>query len=328
MSTSSPRLGIGLPDEREEPYFQTGRNRDLGWDAGVFANAENSQTVNIGGGNLGWDADATDSETGVLFWSENVAVANWSTPFKAIIEGPASVELTDGEVLFYVAPRLMRADTVVELFRSNRVFLEGTRIHDLRWFAVRVGTTIYFQNGLSLKDEDIGLVFGGGLFNPSVTVPHDHKDALKIEPPSAGVSVLDVQATSPDLKRVFVYRNGFLQSDPDDYSISLATGLVTLVVPTLIASERFIILRECQDAINPTTTHDHLPPLVLNPIPLTTLLDMLVSDPLLNGLELFRNGLVQAEPDDFSLDTVTGFVTLVQPTVLGEKFLANRRINI
>jgi len=328
VSTPSPRLGIGLPDEREEPYYQTGRNRDLGWDAGVFANAENSQMAYIGGGNLGWDADATDVDTGVLFWSENIQITSWTTPFKATLEGPASVELQDGEVLFYVMPRLMRANTPVQLYRSNRVFLEGTRIHDLRWFAVRVGTTVYFQNGLSLKDEDIGLVFGGGLFNPSLTVPHTHKDALKIEPPSAGVSVLDAQSTSPDLKRVHVYRNGFLQSAPDDYSVSLASGLITLVTPTVSASERFIILRECQDAVNPTTTHDHLTPLVINPLPAAVLLDMLVTDPVLDGIDLFRNGLIQAEPDDYSLATGTGFVTLVQPTVAGEKFVALRRINI
>jgi hypothetical protein len=328
VSTPSPRLGIGLPDEREEPYYQTGRNRDIAWDAGVFANAENSQMVLLGGGNLGWDADATDPDTGILFWSENVEITSWTTPFKAIIEGPASVELQDGEVLFYVMPRLMRQNTVVQLYRSNRVFLEGTRIHDLRWFCVRVGTTIYFQNGLSLKDEDLGLVFGGGLFSPSLTVPHEHKDALKIEPPSAGIGTLDVLATAPDLKRVQLYRNGFLQSDPDDYSISLATGIITLVTPTVSSSERFIVLRECQDTVSPTTTHDHLPPLIINPIPVTTLLDMLVSSPTLDAVDLYRNGLIQAEPDDYSLDPGTGFVTLVQPTVLGEKFLALRRINI
>ena len=328
MSTLTPRLGIGVPDEREEPYFQVGRNRDFAWDAGIYANAENSQLLFARGGNLGWDADASDPNTGVRFWSEDILITAWTLPFKATIAGPASVELQDGEVLFFIMPRLMRADTPIQLYRSNRVFLEGTKIHDLRWFAVRVGTTIYFQNGLSLKDEDIGLVFGGGLFNPSITVPHTHKDALKIEPPAPAVSVLDAQATAPDLKRVHVYRNGLLQANPDDYTVSLASGLITLVVPTVSATERFIILRECQDTVNPTTTHDHLTPLKIDPLPASALLDMLVTAPTLAAVDLFRNGVLQAEPDDYSLDINTGFVTLVSPTVAAERFVALRRINI
>lgn len=323
MSFITPRLSVGIPDEREEPYYQTARNRDLAWDGGIFANAENSQLMFASSAHLGWDAG-----TNTLFWAADVQVTSWTTPFKAVIPGPASVELQDGQVLFFLMPRLMKQNTEVQLYRANRVFLEGTRLYDLRWFAIRLGDTVYFQNGLSLKSGDVGLVFGGGLFNPSITLPHTHKDALKIEPISAGVVNLDVQATAPDLKRVHLYRNGFLQSVGDDYTINLATGIVTLTVATVSGSERFIALRECVDTINPTTTHDHLTPLVINPLPATALLDMLVTDPILQGVDLFRGGLLQSEPDDYTLDPITGFVTLVVPTVAGERFVALRRINI
>ena len=324
----SPNLQIPLPREFEEPYFQTARNRDLGWDAGVFANAENSQLQFVDGGVVGWDADASSPEKGILFWGETIGVTSFTTPFQAQIAGPASVELTNGEVLYFVMPRKMRKNTPVQLIRANRIFFEGTRLHDLRLFAARVGTTIYFYNGLSLQDGEQGQVFGGGLINLSIFPPHQHKPALKIEPPAPAVAVLDAQATAPALIRVRVYRNGFLQSNPDDYSIDLITGLITLVVPTVNSSERFLIFRECQDAIAVATSHRHLPALKIEPLPASALLDVLVTAPILEKIELHRNGAVQSEPDDYSLDINTGFVTLVAPTVGLERFLVFREINI
>lgn len=328
MPDLSPRNNVPLPTEFEEPYFQTARERDLAWDAGLLAESENSQLQFHDGGIIGWDSDATNATTGVLFWGDTINVSSYTTPFFAQIAGPASVELTDGEVLYFQMPRNMRADTTVQLVRANRIFFEGTRLHDLRLFAKRKGTTLYFYNGLSLQDEEQGQLFGGGLQNTSIFPPHQHKDVLKIEPPAAGVSVLDVQATAPDLVRVHIYRGGQRLAEPDDYSISLATGLVTLVVPTVAAGERFLIDRECQDPAAAATSHRHLVPLKIEPLPGTTLLDALVTAPLLERIQLYRGGFRMAEPDDYSLDINTGFITLVAPTVAGERFVIDREVNI
>ena len=325
MADPSPRTGVGLPSEFEEPYFRTGRNRDLAWDEMIFANAENSQLQFLSTGTVAWDAGGAPPN-GVLGWTEEIQVTAFTTPFKAIIEGGVSVELADGEVLFFIMPRNMRANTPVTIYRANRIFLEGERLPSLRLFAARVGDVIYFYNGASLKDGQQGMVFGGGLFPTTLTPLHLHEPVLKIEP-GVGIVNLDVLKTAPDLFRVDLFRNGKLQSAPDDYTINLATGIITLVVPT-VASERFLVWRECRDAVGPLTDHEHLAPLILNPAPAVGLIDILLTDPFYQDAAIFRNGDLQSEPADYTLDTATGFATLVVPTVVGERFTILRRKNV
>lgn len=325
MPDLTPRLNVATPSEFEEPYFDSARSETLAWDAGVYANAENSQLQFMGGGTIGWDKDGASSVSGVLFWSEDIHVTAFTDPFEAVISGPASVELQEGEVLYFIMPRLMKADTPVQLYRSNRIFLEGTRLHDLRLFAARYEDVLYLYNGLSLKDGDQGELFSGGLLKPSGPALHTHHDPLVIDPGAIGVTNLDMLLTSPDLSRVDLYRNGFLQSEPADYSLNLATGIVTLVNPTTAIDERFIALRYCNDFVATGLDHLHLPPLVIEPAPAAFLLDMLISDPLVDGVDLFRNGQLLAEPGDYTYDSGTGFVTLVVPTIASERFVALRR---
>ena len=321
---SSPRLNIPLPSPFEEPYYQTGRDRDLAWDAGMHANAESSQLQFLSTGVVGWDKDGAPPNAGSLFWTEDIEVTAFSTPFKAVIAGGVSVELQDGEVLFFTMPRMLRDNLEVTLYRANRIFVENTRAYDLRLFAARVGDTIYFQNGASLLSPQQGMVFGGGLF-PSVAVPfHEHEDVLVIEPPGV-TSLLDTLMTSPDLLRVDIFRNGQLLAEPADYSMNYTSGIATLVVPS-VPAERFVIWRETRDAVSVTPTHQHLAPLVLNPAPATAVLDMLATSPVLDSVDLFRNGLLLSEPGDYSLVPATGFVTLVVPTVASERFVALRRV--
>lgn len=324
MPDSSPRMDIPLPTEFEEPYYETGRDRDLAWDAGLHANSENSQLQFMSTGVVGWDKSAAPPDAGVLFWTEDIEVSAFFTPFKAVIPGGVSAELQDGEILFFTMPRLMRSNQNVTLYRANRIFLEGTKIHNLRLFAARVGDTIYFQNGASLIDDQQGVVFGGGLF-PTTLIPfHAHEDVLIIEPGS-GVVLLDTLMTAPDLVQVHIHRNGQLLAEPADFGMNYATGIATLVVPT-VASERFVIWRETRDSVSVTPTHQHLAPLVINPAPATALLDMLATTPALDAVDLFRNGLLASEPGDYTLVPATGFVTLVVPTVASETFTALRRL--
>lgn len=328
MAEITPRNQFSYPSEFEEPYFESAKSNALATDAGIFANAENSQLQFLSSGIVGWDADGISPTTGLLFWSDVIYITSYSTPFRAFINGPASVELQDGEVLFFQMPRLMNQDTEVEIFRANRIFLLNQRLHDLRLFAARFGTTVYFYNGKSLKDGDVGALFGGGLVSVSLVPPHQHMTALVIEPPTAGVTMLDVQETSPDLVRIQLFRNGALQAEPDDYTLNLATGIVTLVVATISSTERFVVHREIRDTSVLTTTHAHLTELIITPPPATVMLDMLVTSPTLQDVELFRNGQLLARPADYTLDFTTGFVTLVLASAPADRFQAFRRINI
>lgn len=328
MPEITPRHKVTTPSEFEEPYFESAQAESLAWDAATYANAENSQLQFLRGGLVGWDADGGgDPNNGVLFWTEDIHVTAFTDPFEAIITGPASIELQETEVLYFVMPRLMKADTPVQLIRSNRIFLEGTRLHDLRLFAARLNNNLYFYNGKSLKDGDQGLLFEGGLINLATTPLHTHHPALILEPGAIGISLLDMGMTSPDLDRVELYRNGMLLTEPGDYSLNLGTGIVTLVDATENTQERFIALRTCIDTVASSLDHDHLAPLVIEPLPAVSMLDILVTAPLLDQLDLHRNGMLLAEPGDYSLDTGTGFVTLVDQTVAGERFVALRRTN-
>jgi hypothetical protein len=328
MAELTPRNEWTYPSEFEEPYFAPAQDNAIAVDAGVYANAENSQLQFLSVGVVGWDKDGISPTTGLLFWSDVIQITGWSTPFKAFIAGPASVELDDGEVLFFLMPRLLAQDTQVEIYRANRIFLLNQRLHDLRLFAARIGDVVYFYNGKSLKDGDTGLLFGGGLISTSLFPPHKHLAALVIEPPSAGVSMLNMLSASPALTKVQLFRNGLIQSDPADYSLNLVTGILVLVIPTVSAVERFVALREETDLSVVTTTHSHLTELTITPPPATVMLDMLVVQPPLEAIELFRLGQLLSEPADYSLDLTTGFVTLTIASVFGDRFQAFRRISV
>lgn len=329
MSDITPRLGLTIPAEFEEPWADSAKGFELGVDVGIFANAENSQLQFLSNGLVGWNATGGSSPgAGVLFWSDTIYSTAFSTTFRATIAGPASIELQDSEVLFFIMPRLMASDTPIQLFRSNRIFLLNTKIHDLRLFCARFGSTLYFYNGKSLKDGDNGSIFGGGLNNISIFPAHDHLDPLVIQPPAPGIATLDAQITTPALLRLYVYRNGQLLAEGIDYTLNPGTGIITLTTPTVSSTERFIILRERRDTAHPTSTHTHLSALKYTPLPGQTVLDALVTAPTLDGLDLYRNGFLQAEPDDYSLDPTTGFVTLVTATLANEVFQLLRRINV
>lgn len=328
MAEVAPRHQIPYPSEFEEPYYATAQGNALALDAATFANAENSQLQFMSDGVLGWDADSVSPTSGLLFWSDTIYITSYTTPFKATLMGPASVELQDGEVLFFLMPRMMAEDTPISLYRANRIFLLNHRLHDLRLFAARFGSTVYFYNGKSLKDGDTGALFGGGLLSTSIIPPHTHLSPLVIEPPTAGVAFLDVLATSPDLVKIQLYRNGLLQNAPGDYSLDILTGIVTLVAPTVSSSERFVVLRETRDLSVAATTHAHLTELVIEPAPATVMLDMLVTSPTLEAIDLFKNGQLLSAPADYTLDLTTGFVTLVIASVLNDRFQAFRRVAV
>jgi len=328
MAEITPRNQFPYPSEFEEPYFAPAQDGAVAIDAGVYANAENSQLQFLSTGVVGWDKDGVSPVAGLLFWSDAIQITGWSTPFKAFITGPASVELQDGEVLYFLMPRLLAVDTEISLYRANRIFLLNQRLHDLRLFAARIGDVVYFYNGKSLKDGDTGLLFGGGLLTTSLFPPHKHLVALVIEPPSAGVGALSVLSVAPALTKIQLFRNGLIQSEPADYGLNLITGIVTLVIPTVSALERFVVLRDERDLSVITTTHEHLTELVITPLPATVLLDMLVTAPTLAAIELFKLGQLLSEPADYSLDLTTGFVTLTVASILGDRFQAFRRINV
>lgn len=335
MAEFTPLNVYPHPAEFEEPYYPSIKAYFLATDAADWALAENGNLIWAGGGSFSWSAT-----TGVLTWSSAVTIRSKTTVFSFTVAGPpapgGTLTLQDGECAYFQVPRLQVTNQLVTLIIGPITQIPGVRLHDVRLFATRIGSTIYFADGKSLKDGESGELFGAG--TGSTVQPHEHQPAKVIEPPASGETVLDLNIISfapANLKRVRLFRNGQLLSSPDDYSVNLTTGLVTLVTPTIRPNgfdpepERFVAFMETFPPIITTGEHGHLAPRIVTPPALTFQIDMLVTSldyPALARIELHRNGAVLSEPDDYSLDLASGLVTLIDPTVVGERFTAFREV--
>ncbi len=335
MSELTPQNQYPIPSEYEEPYFASAKSYFLATDMADWSLAEKDNLIWSGGGSFSWNGT-----TGSLTWAAPVELRTKTTVWKAIVQGPPSpggvVVLQDGEVAFFAHPRLQIDDKVVSLVVGPVTLIPGVRLHDITIFAARVGTTVFFADGKSLKDGESGEIFGGG--TGSVVQPHEHQPAKVIEPPGAGTAVLDLNIISfspANLKRVRLYRNGELQNDPADYTVDTGTGLITLVVPTVRPNlfepdpERFTAFMETNPPIITTGDHAHMAPRIVEPLAGTFQIDMLVTAldyPALQRIELHRNGSVLSEPDDYTLDLNAGLVNLVLPSASGERFMAFREV--
>ena len=331
MSELTPRNNFPFPSEREEPFYDTFKAGELAKDASIFANADNSNIQFVGGGVFSWDAS-----NDLLFWTEDVFVSGFHTAFGGTIP-TGSILIQEDEVVYFEMPRLVQTqNATLQLFRSSRIFLEGTRLNDLRLFVVRKGDTLYFYNGLSLQDGDTGVLFGQGLLPLQTVLPHEHLPAFLYIAPAAGIFTITPTPieTAPDLVRMDVYRNGQLQVEgaTEDYTVDLNTGIITLNVPTVVVPnpDKFVVWREVRDTTVTVTSHQHASKLVLSPTPGTAVLSALASSPFLLRVDLFRNGMLQTEgaTEDYTVDLVTGLITLSTPSVFGDKFEIFRELGI
>ena len=337
MADLTPQNQFPIPAEFEEPYYPTMKGYFLANDMAIWALSENDNLIWSGGGTFAWTASS-----GLLVWSNPIEIRAKTTPYKVTIPGPPApggqVHLNDGECAYFQLPRLLVSNQLVPvpLQVGPISLIPGVRLHDIKLLACRIGTTIFLPNGKSINDGESGIIFGGGI--SQTIAPHEHQPAFIIEPVSSGVSTLDLNIASFSpalLKKVELYRNGQLMSSPADYTVDLSTGIVTLVTPTFRpnisdpSTERFVALRTTSPPIVTNGQHQHLAALVIEPGFGATQLDMLVTSldyPALDAVNLFRNGEILASPADYSLNLTTGLVTLVTPTVTGERFVALREV--
>lgn len=329
MTELTPRNAFPYPSEREEPFYDSFKAGEVQKDASIFANADNSNLQFMGGGVFSWDA-AND----LLFWTDTIQVNGFHTSFGGYI-ATGSILLQEDEVVYFQMPRLVQeADQELTLYRSSRIFVEGVRLNDLRLFVTRKGDTLYFYNGKSLQDGDTGALFGAGLLPFASVLPHQHEPAYDYVAPSAGLFTITPTPvlTSPDLIRMDVFRNGQLLSEPDDYTVDLATGVITLVVPTTVTPnpDKFRVWRELRDTSVTVSSHQHATKLILKPTPATAVLNALASSPFLLRVDVFRNGqlLTEGAGDDYTVDLGTGLITLAVPSVLNDVFEIFRELAI
>lgn len=158
MARQTKLMGIVFPNEDEEPFHDSHAIGMVQTDQIQYANAENTNLVWSGGGTASWTAG-----TNTFVWGADIKVTGMTTGPRFAIIPASSIELEDGEVIFFVMPRLMIADTTVEVIRSNRVFNVDSKLNNLKVFIVRIGDTLFFGDGGSLLDGQSGAIFGGGL---------------------------------------------------------------------------------------------------------------------------------------------------------------------
>jgi len=332
MSELSPRNLFPFPSEREQPFYDPFKAGQLAQDAAIYANSDNGNIVWQKGGIFSWNA-----ATNTVFWTDTIYVNGYSSPFGGYIpEG--SVQLQENEVIYFQMPRLVQnTDDELQLFRSSRIFLEGARLHDLRLFVSRRDDVLYFANGMSLKDGDTGAMFEAGLIKLSTVLPHKHEPAWLWIAPAAGINTLTPVPIliAPDLVRVDVYRNGQLLGEgaTEDYTVNLATGIITLTVPTVIVPgpDKFIVFRETRDDTGVSvSSHQHASTLLLKPTPGTGVLNALATSPFLLRVDVYRNGqlLSVGATEDYTVDLVTGLISLAVASVLNDKFEIHRELAI
>jgi hypothetical protein len=332
MSELTPRNLFPYPSEREQPFWDVFKAGQLAQDAAIFANSDNSNIVWQKGGIFSWDAS-----TNIVFWTDTIFVNGFHSPFGGFIpEG--SVQIQENEVIYFQMPRLVQNDNdELELFRSSRIFLEGARLHDLRLFVTRRDDVLYFAQGCSLKDGDTGVLFEAGLIKISTVLPHQHESAWLFIAPAAGLNTLTPlpSLVAPDLVRMDVYRNGQLLAEgaPEDYTVDLVTGIITLNVPTVVVPnpDKFVVFRETRDSSGVSvSSHQHAPTLLLKPTPGTSVLNALATAPFLLRIDLYRNGQLLADgaSEDYTIDLSTGLISLAVASVFGDKFEIHRELGI
>lgn len=218
---------LPYPSELEEPYYPTIKSFFLAVDGAVWGNADNGNLVFNGGGLFSWNA-----ATSQLTWTSPITISGFTTPFKAIIQGPpapgGTLSIKDGEVSFFTMPRVPQQNQIVNVTLSTRIFQpDGTRLHDLRLFCARDGDTLLFPYGKSLRSGESAVLFGGGI--GLAIPPHQHQPAMVYEGLPSGTTALDLGITLFGDEKLIIFGTVGVFSVGDTITGSLngSTAVVT-----------------------------------------------------------------------------------------------------
>jgi len=289
MPKQTRLMGFTFPAPNEEPFqepFEEGMRQQ---DVSAYANSENGNLIWSGGGTVSWN-----SGTGILTWTADINITGMSTgPRFAVLEA-GSVSLEDGEVAYFIMPRLLVADVIVELMRSGRIFSTGAKLHDLRLFAVRIGNIVYFGDGSSIQNGESGAIFGSGLGGAGgITLIQQGADG--------GVVVTNGGGPTVDLEADFAGSGGNF-------------GVATTVARS--------------DHSHAGVVHTHEPQLKIEPGAGVTSLNLNADGGIgaktLIYAAIFRNGVLQSEGDQVTINLGAQSAALLFTTVASDRFLIER----
>lgn len=133
----TPRIGLPVPEEDQDPWFEAFLAFALGLDASIYAAREDRNIFLHGGGTFLFNL-----LTGALQWSATIVMTDAITGF--LWQLPAgTVTLQDGQYLYVDVVRAATANRPV----TAAVGFQVPNSDAATAIAVRIGNNIYFRNG-------------------------------------------------------------------------------------------------------------------------------------------------------------------------------------
>jgi len=290
MAQQTKLMKITFPSEDEEPFTDSHQQGMVETDQIQYANAENGNLIWSGGGIASWVAG-----TNTFTWAADIKITAMTTGARFAVIPAGAILLEDGEVAFFVMPRLLITDQSLTLIKSNRVFNVSARLNNLRLFVVRVGDKLFFGNGGSLLDGQVGPIFGGGLGGGG------GGSISTIQSPLGTIGVVNPNGPTTDLEATFAGSGG-------NFGVANSSAR--------------------SDHSHAGVTHTHEPQLKIEPGAGVTSLnlnaDALIGAKTLIWAEIFRNGIRQSEGDDLTINLGLKTASLLFTTLATDRFLINR----
>jgi len=157
---NSPRMNWPYPAENVSQWYETFRNLIEAMDSSGFASREDRHLILSGGGVVTWDG-----ASGSLDWTGTINIISPITGFQVQIAA-ASVSLSEGQILYVSLTRAPTRIVSVSVSVAGQVPNDDVAIT----LAIRIGTRVYFRNGLLLDSGEsvtnLGAKQGGGGGSP------------------------------------------------------------------------------------------------------------------------------------------------------------------
>jgi hypothetical protein len=291
MARQTKLMKITFPSADEEPFTNAHQQGMVETDQIQYANSENGNLVWSGGGTVSWTAG-----TNTLTWDADIKLTAMTTGARFAVISAGSLLLEDGEVAFFVMPRLMIADQVIQVVKSNRVFNVDARLNNLRLFVARIGDTLFFGNDGSMVDGDSGPLFGGGLSGGGGA-----GTVTSIISTDTSVTVTNPAGPIVDVETSFAGSGG-------NFGVAASSAR--------------------SDHSHAGVTHTHEIQLKIEPGVGVTVLnlnaDALIGAKTLIWAEVFRNGQRLSESDDLTINLGLQTAALLFTSLLTDRFIINR----
>ena len=157
---NTPRMNWPYPSENQDSWYEAFKTFVESMDASGFASREDRQIILSGGNVVSWDG-----VTGTLQWTDTINLISPITGFQIQIEA-ATITVANGQVVYAILTRAPTRVVTVEAKIAGQVPNDDVAMA----LAVRVGTRIYWRNGLLLDSGEsvtnLGAKQGGGGGSP------------------------------------------------------------------------------------------------------------------------------------------------------------------